>query len=241
MAHGHTQQSSFFLFFFQNTINESCECGRIWQDGKHTHARTQAAMSSLCAHLPVQNNAPDEAQGQLVVSIHYVRPADVYQINLKLWQIGRGSHDVNIQWYRQKAKLYQWTLTSVFAITAEQLVFNFIQAARRIPRHFLRCRHQRRALLKMKRSRARNDCRQRLRRRETEHEVKRQVLRISCEASPAPNYLSVASLSQSPMFTHRHLGGSGGTCTRLSVREGIFSVAAQREFLKTLGWGSERH
>lgn len=53
-------------------------------ENTHTHTRTQAAMSSLCAHLPVQNNAPDEAQGQLVVSIHYVRPADVYQINLKL-------------------------------------------------------------------------------------------------------------------------------------------------------------
>lgn len=39
------------------------------------------------------------------------------------------------------------------------------------------------------------------------------------------------------MFTHRHLGGGGGTCTRLSVREGIINVAAEREFLKTLGWG----
>lgn len=99
---------------------------------------------------------------------------------------------------------------------------------RRIESHLLRCRHQRHALLKKKRSRARNDCRQRLRWCETEHEVKRQVLRISCEPSPAPNYLGVASLSQSPLFTHRHLGGGGGTCTRLSVREGIISVAAER-------------
>lgn len=194
---------------------------------RHTQTNKQPWVV-LCAHLPVQDNAPDEAQGQLVVSVHYVRTADVYQINLKVWQSGKGGHDANIQWYRQKVKPYHWTLTRVFAITAEQLVFNHPQAAHRVPRHFLCCRQQHHALLKMKRSLVWNDCRRRLWRPETEHEVKRQVLRISCEPFRAPNYLGVASLSQGPLFTHRHVWGGGGTCTHSSVRERIISVAAER-------------
>lgn len=37
----------------------------------------------MCAHLPVEDDAPDEPQGQLVVSIYNIRPSYVYQINLK--------------------------------------------------------------------------------------------------------------------------------------------------------------
>ena len=36
------------------------------------------------AHLPVEDNTPDEAQSQLVVSIHNICPSYVYQINLKV-------------------------------------------------------------------------------------------------------------------------------------------------------------
>lgn len=50
------------------------------KENKQAHT----VMSSLCAHLPVEDNAPDEAQGQLVVSIHNVRTANVDQINLKV-------------------------------------------------------------------------------------------------------------------------------------------------------------
>lgn len=37
----------------------------------------------MCAHLPVEDNTPDEAQGQLVVPIHNICPSYVYQIDLK--------------------------------------------------------------------------------------------------------------------------------------------------------------
>lgn len=37
----------------------------------------------VCAHLPVEDNAPDEAQGQFVVPIHDVCPADVYEVHLR--------------------------------------------------------------------------------------------------------------------------------------------------------------
>lgn len=37
----------------------------------------------MCAHLPVKDNTPDEAQSQLVVPIHNICPAYVYQINLR--------------------------------------------------------------------------------------------------------------------------------------------------------------
>lgn len=40
----------------------------------------------MFAHLPVEDDAPDEPQGQLVVSIYNVRPSYVYQINLKMRQ-----------------------------------------------------------------------------------------------------------------------------------------------------------
>lgn len=50
---------------------------------KRKEASTQM---DLYAHLPVEDNAPDEPQGQLVVSIHNVRPSYVYQINLKMKQ-----------------------------------------------------------------------------------------------------------------------------------------------------------
>lgn len=35
------------------------------------------------AHLPMKDNTPDEAQGQLVVPIHNICPSYVYQIHLK--------------------------------------------------------------------------------------------------------------------------------------------------------------
>lgn len=54
------------------------------KESKHTHTRTHIALGSSCAHLPVEDNAPDEAQGQLVVSIHNVRTANVDQVNLKV-------------------------------------------------------------------------------------------------------------------------------------------------------------
>ena len=38
---------------------------------------------SVCAHLPVKDNTPDEAEGQLVVPIHNIRPSYVHQIHLK--------------------------------------------------------------------------------------------------------------------------------------------------------------
>lgn len=40
----------------------------------------------MYAHLPVEDDAPDEPQGQLVVSIYNVCPSYVYQINLKMRQ-----------------------------------------------------------------------------------------------------------------------------------------------------------
>lgn len=35
------------------------------------------------AHLPMKDNTPDEAQGQLVVPIHNICPSYVYQVHLK--------------------------------------------------------------------------------------------------------------------------------------------------------------
>lgn len=38
----------------------------------------------IYAHLPVENNTPDEPQGQLMVSIYDICPSYVYQIHLKM-------------------------------------------------------------------------------------------------------------------------------------------------------------
>lgn len=40
----------------------------------------------MYAHLPVEDDAPDEPQGQLVVSIYNICPSYVYQIHLKMRQ-----------------------------------------------------------------------------------------------------------------------------------------------------------
>ena len=47
------------------------------------HLGGQQGTACMCAHLPVEDNAPDEAQGQLVVPIHNICSSYVYQINLK--------------------------------------------------------------------------------------------------------------------------------------------------------------
>lgn len=47
----------------------------------------QNTQMNLYAHLPVENNTPDETQGQLVVPIHNICPPYVYQINLRIWQM----------------------------------------------------------------------------------------------------------------------------------------------------------
>lgn len=38
------------------------------------------------AHLPVEDNIPDEPQSQLVISIYNICPSYIYQINLKMVQ-----------------------------------------------------------------------------------------------------------------------------------------------------------
>lgn len=38
------------------------------------------------AHLPVEDDTPDEPQGQLVISIDNICPSYVYQVNLKMRQ-----------------------------------------------------------------------------------------------------------------------------------------------------------
>lgn len=111
-------------------------------------------MRSWCAHLPVEDNAPDEAQGQLVVPIHNVRTANVDQINLKVWQIG---HGVNVPAYEQQQRILK---KSLFAIMVKHFVF--IEVSR---------------FGKNKVKQVQNDYRSRWQRNKTEYEVKSQVRR----------------------------------------------------------------
>ncbi len=51
---------------------------RMWVERKEQHTHV-----NMCAHLPVKDNTPDEAQRQLVIPIYNICPSYVYQINLK--------------------------------------------------------------------------------------------------------------------------------------------------------------
>lgn len=103
--------------------------GKCYTSAGNKPAHT--VMSSWRAHLPVEDNAPDEAQGQFVVSIHNVRAANVDQINLEVRHIG---NDVNVPAYnqQQRIKLHKYTLKSIFAAT--QFVFSYPQAVHTIQR-----------------------------------------------------------------------------------------------------------
>lgn len=47
----------------------------------------------MYAHLPVEDNTPDEPQGQLVISIYDICPSYIYQVDLKMTQ--KRTIDVN--------------------------------------------------------------------------------------------------------------------------------------------------
>lgn len=62
----------------KQTLISLCECS------EHGWKERNSTSVNLCTHLPVEDNAPDEAQGQLMVPIYNISPSYVYQINLKI-------------------------------------------------------------------------------------------------------------------------------------------------------------
>lgn len=77
----HSGTSMHWEFTFTANINKP-----LWVCRTSMKRKEPSAWMGMYAHLPVEDDAPDEPQGQLVISVDNIRPSYVHQVNLKMRQ-----------------------------------------------------------------------------------------------------------------------------------------------------------